>query len=558
MLRLLIFWGIICLVQAFFIELDPDEAYYWIYTKQLDWGYFDHPPGIALIIKSGFVLFPNELGVRLGVILLHLLSIYIFWLWIGQPKERKQIWFMLALLLAMPLLQVYGLIATPDGPLLFFAVLFFYWYQRFLEEPTYLNTFLLGFCMAALLYSKYHGVLLIFFVVISNWSLLKNPRFYMASIFGALLFVPHLYWQYLNDFPSFRYHLQGRNDSYELKYTTTYLLNQLLIFSPFLLPFWLKALRESWSKDRMVRACYFVLFGFWGFFFYSSFKGHVEPQWTSILSIPIAYLLYHYSSTKPAFRKWLYRMALFSFGIILFFRFFALMSNPFGFKSNFHRSDWIYELKKEANGKPIVFENSYRDAAKYTFYAKEIALTFADHYYRKNQFDIWKKEVPLHNGVLLMVTQEHKDFSCNFCKKIKVDRKTFLLQEWELVQINQKVKVQPELVKYQVNPNSDLALKLNIHNPYAHAIHSFKGNAPLQLMAAVYQDENYQGYELSLELEQLDFFIPPNDSIQVKASIPIPELPEGSYQFYIGFAMRNIHPAVQSPAIQVNITNAKE
>jgi len=30
-------------MQAWLTELDPDEAYYWIYSRQLDWGYFDHP-----------------------------------------------------------------------------------------------------------------------------------------------------------------------------------------------------------------------------------------------------------------------------------------------------------------------------------------------------------------------------------------------------------------------------------------------------------------------------------------------------------------------------------
>ena len=39
--------GILNLLQAGFTTLNNDEAYYWMYSKFLAWGYFDHPPMIA-------------------------------------------------------------------------------------------------------------------------------------------------------------------------------------------------------------------------------------------------------------------------------------------------------------------------------------------------------------------------------------------------------------------------------------------------------------------------------------------------------------------------------
>ena len=122
LLQLIGIWAVICILNAAFIEVDPDEAYYWIYTKQLDWGYFDHPPGVALAIAIGSWL-PNEICVRFGTLLLHFLGIYILWLWMAKPQKREDIRYLIALCLAMPLLQIYGLIATPDGPLLFFTML---------------------------------------------------------------------------------------------------------------------------------------------------------------------------------------------------------------------------------------------------------------------------------------------------------------------------------------------------------------------------------------------------------------------------------------------------
>ena len=55
---------LINLIQSFLMPLINDEAYYWVWSRQMDWGYFDHPPMVALWIKAGFALFQNELGVR--------------------------------------------------------------------------------------------------------------------------------------------------------------------------------------------------------------------------------------------------------------------------------------------------------------------------------------------------------------------------------------------------------------------------------------------------------------------------------------------------------------
>ena len=46
-------------------ELSYDESYYWMYSQFMDWGYFDHPPMVALFIKMGTYIFGNTaLGVR--------------------------------------------------------------------------------------------------------------------------------------------------------------------------------------------------------------------------------------------------------------------------------------------------------------------------------------------------------------------------------------------------------------------------------------------------------------------------------------------------------------
>src|SRR5262249_58816960 len=58
------------LVAAAVTPLTFDEAYYWMWSKHLAGGYYDHPPMVALVIRLGTLMAGDtELGVRLVSIL---------------------------------------------------------------------------------------------------------------------------------------------------------------------------------------------------------------------------------------------------------------------------------------------------------------------------------------------------------------------------------------------------------------------------------------------------------------------------------------------------------
>src|SRR6059058_1424872 len=109
-------WFLLNLFQAAYTELLDDEAYYWIYSKFLDWGYFDHPPMIALLIRLGYNLFSNELGARLFIVILNTLTLLNIYLLL--PRKNDRIFYALAVSIAV--LQLGGIIAVPDLPLCFF------------------------------------------------------------------------------------------------------------------------------------------------------------------------------------------------------------------------------------------------------------------------------------------------------------------------------------------------------------------------------------------------------------------------------------------------------
>ena len=54
------------LVIAAVLPLIPDEAYYWIWSRHLQTGYFDHPPMVAVWIRAGTTLSYGALAAKLG------------------------------------------------------------------------------------------------------------------------------------------------------------------------------------------------------------------------------------------------------------------------------------------------------------------------------------------------------------------------------------------------------------------------------------------------------------------------------------------------------------
>jgi 4-amino-4-deoxy-L-arabinose transferase-like glycosyltransferase len=139
-------WGILNLLQAGLTTLNNDEAYYWMYSKHLAWGFFDHPPMIALMIRIGYFFFHNELGVRLIVVLSQLLTLFIIWMVTDEEQRKKKenalLFFMLVVII--PVFNIYGFIATPDAPLIFFSAIFLLVYKNYLDDESWRNTFSLG------------------------------------------------------------------------------------------------------------------------------------------------------------------------------------------------------------------------------------------------------------------------------------------------------------------------------------------------------------------------------------------------------------------------------
>ncbi|MBQ9417520.1 MAG: glycosyltransferase family 39 protein [Bacteroidales bacterium] len=387
---LLAAWGIVNLLQAAFTGLANDEAYYWYYAQHMAWGYFDHPPMVALLVKLSQWL-PGALGIRFFSTLLQPCYLYLLWRMV-RPTEasRHEAVAFVLICFSQPLLQLYGFLALPDAPLMMFTAVFLWAYKRFLQKETLLNATWLGLAAALLCYSKYHGILVVALVVMSNPRLLTRWKLYWAGTVALLAFVPHLWWQYEHQWVSVNYHLVGRNAwEYKSSYTTEYLATLLVLFNPLWLWHYVQAIRRRRLKEVIPevafrRSLYWLLVGFLVFFLIATLRGHVQAQWLLPVVFPLVALLFA-EGRKSQYVKVVGWVCV---GVFMVVRVIAV-ANPFQLKGEIWGQEEIYRtIAQAADGKPVQFMHNYTAAAKYTYYTGETSYCAPYFYNRQSQWQM--------------------------------------------------------------------------------------------------------------------------------------------------------------------------
>lgn len=195
---------VVCLFILFLgVGLAPDEAQYWTWSQQLDWGYYSKPPAIAWQIFLTTKLFGNTVfGVRAGaVILSFLLPLVGFSL--GRKaglEKRTSLW--CGLLLAFTPFAVYlSFPATTDLGATLFLLLAISSLVGKVRYP------LAGFYL--MVGALYKWTAFVFWpITFIAWIFCKELRrkeVLIALGISLLALLPTLYWNISNDWATFRH-----------------------------------------------------------------------------------------------------------------------------------------------------------------------------------------------------------------------------------------------------------------------------------------------------------------------------------------------------------------
>ncbi len=207
LLGLLLGWRILAL---YFNQTDLffDEAQYWLWGKEPDFGYFSKPPVLGWIIGAVTGLFGSDspFVIRLASPLLHMItSIFIFLAARELFDERTGFWSAITFATLPAVSLSSGLIST-DVPLLLFWSAALYAFIRLSRDITLPSAWILGAALGLGMMSKYamvfFGFCAVLYMLFENrpfgLKLLTSKAIIIILGLAFLILLPNIHWNLNN------------------------------------------------------------------------------------------------------------------------------------------------------------------------------------------------------------------------------------------------------------------------------------------------------------------------------------------------------------------------
>ncbi|MBZ4394400.1 glycosyltransferase family 39 protein [Myxococcus sp. AS-1-15] len=263
---------IVRLMLAFGTDVYFDTAYYWQWSRRLDWGYYDHPPLVAWLIAL--------LGIHATALVCGVGTIAAVW---GLARDvyqsRQAAWSAAALWSVVPGGMVAGVWATPDSPLLLFWTLALWalWRERWVWA---------GVASGLALLAKFPAVLLGVAFLITAVKVRRLPKgAWGTGALAALCLLPVLLWNARHDWVGIafqlRHGLEGKGGWGTLG---EFIAGQLafggLVILPLAFVYAFKGPREQFLL-RMAALVPLLFFG------YAASRARGEVNWTTMAYVSV-------------------------------------------------------------------------------------------------------------------------------------------------------------------------------------------------------------------------------------------------------------------------------
>jgi 4-amino-4-deoxy-L-arabinose transferase-like glycosyltransferase len=276
------------------LDLVPDEAYYWLWSKHLAAAYRDKGPAIAWVIALGTTMFGDTVfGIRCFAVLLSTGSSWLLFVLARRLYDGRIALWCLPMAAVMPMLAVGSILMTIDSLSVFFwALAALLWWDA-LRSGTSLDWFCLGLAIGAGFLAKFtNGMQMACIAVFLLWS--KEHRTLLCSrnifVMGAaflLAITPLIWWNLQNGWiHAMALHSRsGVNGSFHLRPAELlrFVGEQFAVVSPlFMVGIVVAAVALAWTQHADVRTR-FLLSQFWplyGVVMFFSLNKAGKPNWT--------------------------------------------------------------------------------------------------------------------------------------------------------------------------------------------------------------------------------------------------------------------------------------
>ena len=199
----------IAVINTLHVDVFFDEAYYYFWSQNIEWGYYSKPPVVAWLIAISTALFgPTELGLKIFSPLLYTLTGYVVFEFAKTLYSERIALLAAVIFSSTPLIGFNSLFITTDAPLLFFWSITCLYFVRALNSTSLSVWVLLGIYSGLGLLSKYSFIVLLFglllFVILQGrFRLLYSPRCLVALFICIALFSTNLIWNGQHNFIAF-------------------------------------------------------------------------------------------------------------------------------------------------------------------------------------------------------------------------------------------------------------------------------------------------------------------------------------------------------------------
>ncbi|MCX7913821.1 MAG: glycosyltransferase family 39 protein [Thermodesulfovibrionales bacterium] len=416
------------------LQLSPDEAHYWEWSRRLDLSYYSKGPLIAYLIHIGTSIFgDNVLGVRIMAVLFSALcSLFLYDLIWKMYNEAKIAMLGALLFQFIPLFAPFGIIFTIDSPFIFLWILSLYlswiilnrtqhnpsfnsFYRKF--SYIYMPWLLLGIVVGFGLLTKYTmfffflcGFLFLLFT--EKKSLLLTPQPYLSLIVAILVFSPVLIWNSQNDWVTFKHSFGHLGVTEGLKISPKsfmeFILSQIGVVSPVIFFIMLYSLLKQREVNLKGGFLFYFSVPILLFFLIKSLQSKVQANWAMPAYVTgiIAFVVHYYDFKKnQTIRKISILGILFFLGILIALgttvvsHYPSLLNLPVKLDPTSRLRGWkelgeevsvIYELLSK-KGETVIFSDSYQVSSELAFYVKGNPITYCINLGRRmNQYDLWE------------------------------------------------------------------------------------------------------------------------------------------------------------------------
>lgn len=405
------------------IGLGPDEAQYWTWSQQLDWGYYSKPPGIAWQIALGCEFFGNTvLGVRIGSIVIGILLPLAVYLLAHKSMLKPQTAFWGALILGLsPLGMVSSMLAITDVGMILFWTLGCAVIAAGLSRKRSPDALLLGLCILCGALFKWPIYLLwpLLLMMMPFYPFIKSRKLILGFLLSLLGLLPSFLWNMQHDWVTLRHvaaSINGSPDAVKASSTAIqgnvaeFLGAQAALLSPIFFVLMVISLIAAYRRRKDLSApiafCALTTFsllsmltllaifkkiqGNWGDYIYPT--GIILIAWLSLevlekgmrwlyLGIVLSLLLVTTTLSLPAIQT----HNLFSEAQIPY------KINPFKHNVGWDRLPAVLLKAGYRPDKDFLFSSKYQTTSILSFYGPEQKRAYFLNLFgiRKNQFSFW-------------------------------------------------------------------------------------------------------------------------------------------------------------------------